>query len=879
MHISDTQFGQYHHFGEGVDSLASALVRDLAGLSEPIPPIDLIILSGDITERSLKPEYEQALAFIDVLCQQTGLGRDRVVVVPGNHDVSWHKSKIYFEECAEEGVAPKRPYTKKWSRYQEFVAALHGATAFTEEQPYRLHSFEDLRVVVAAFNSTIQESHVEDDHYGLCGREQLHWFNDRLGEIDDVLRIGVVHHNPRRGDVADNENLQDADQLTRIVGPRLDVLLHGHTHAGKEDRLADNTLVLATGSSAIDSNWRPAEVPNQYQILHFEPDRLSRWARQWDRQAEKWIADTRISPDGNHWHVTRDFQPPGWQGPPLSEAAVHDRRERDRPEIGLPLDDLVTRIEYVTRRDVGEASIDRRKKGNPPLDYLMVVRPAAPRRCVGILDRPLDAATLDRFEELVFSPLRERAGTDFVVVYNGPDDPPLRAEARRRGVQIKTIVEYNDLLEPRAYSDWLRSQLESDTLYRQDLYMPQRFRAIDRWGKASQDVQTDMLGEIYDGVLDEEGRFFLILGDAGYGKSFLVRKLAYQMVTNDWVTITPIVISLRNRDKGETIGEMVSSVMIPSRSAFNIDRFEHSLEAGSLALLIDGYDEFAVRVGYQNAAAQLQTFIQALRGRAKVLLTTRPNHFRSTDEATSKLFDSLRTVHEGRVYQLEPFDDSQQRNFLTRWFTLKGDAVAEQTADRWMQALHGVDNLPDLAKTPRMLSFMVEDLSIKEIEAAPAGTTLKAADLYQKLVRRWLTEEADKVDPDDERKVPPEVRQRALEELALELWRGGDRDVNEDALHRVARKLDLPRYDLTLDQAAQLLGGRTLLQIDERQWRFAHQSVWEFLLASRLAAILREQDYDKLGEAQLTGLTIRFLRDLAPAEAMDWVARFTDDSA
>jgi hypothetical protein len=262
-----------------------------------------------------------------------------------------------------------------------------------------------------------------------------------------------------------------------------------------------------------------------------------------------------------------------------------------------------------------------------------------------------------------------------------------------------------------------------------------------------------------------------------------------------------------------------------------------------------------------------------LQGQAKVLLTTRPNHFRSADEVTSKLFESLRTVHHGRVYQLEPFDEPQQSEFLARWFELRGDRQAAVTARRWMTALGRVDNLPELARTPRMLSFMVEDLTLAQIEAASQARTVTAADLYQELVNHWLRGEAAKVDADDERAVPPEERQRLLEDIALQLWRVGERDLTEETLHEVARTLHLPRHELTLDQAAQLLGGRTLLQVDDRRWRFAHQSVWEFLLAKRLAAILREgKDLAVLGDAELTGLTIRFLRDLAPDEATEWGA-------
>jgi hypothetical protein len=294
-------------------------------------------------------------------------------------------------------------------------------------------------------------------------------------------------------------------------------------------------------------------------------------------------------------------------------------------------------------------------------------------------------------------------------------------------------------------------------------------------------------------------------------------------------------------------------------------------------LLIDGYDEFAVRVGYASAAAQLRTFTEALAGKAKVLLTTRPSHFSSTDEVTSKLFASIRSVHQGRVYQLEPFDTGQQRAFLHRWFELAGESDPAGLADRWMLALAGVDNLPDLARTPRMLSFIVEDLSLDELRQAAGQGTVTAAGLYQKLVDRWLTAETAKIQPDAPGTFPAGQRQELLEDLALRLWRTGERDITQDALQQTARDvLDLPRLELTLDQAAQEFGARTLLELDGQRRRFAHQSVQEFLLASRLAALLRAgQSDDLLGEAELSDLTIRFLRDLAPQEAAAWLERIS----
>jgi hypothetical protein len=412
------------------------------------------------------------------------------------------------------------------------------------------------------------------------------------------------------------------------------------------------------------------------------------------------------------------------------------------------------------------------------------------------------------------------------------------------------------------------------------LYQSQRFRDVSRFGRADGDVRQDLLTEVYEAVLDEDGCFVLILGEAGFGKSFLVRRLAFRLIGNQDAGRTPIVIYLRDRDRRQSLDEMVSAALLRSRARFQIDRFEHSLQTGNLVLLIDGYDEFAVRVGYANAAAQLRAFTEALRGRAKILLTTRPSHFRSTSEVTTSLFDRLRNIHLGRVYQIEPFDTDQQRGFMSRWFELARKPDPIGLTERWMRALAKIDNLPELARTPRMLSFIVEDLSLDELTNVASEGKVTAAQLYQKLVNRWLSTETLKIDPDAPGTLSPGQRQALLEELALRLWRTGERDVTEDALQQTTRKmLDLPRLELTLDQAAQEAGGRTLLKVEENRWRFAHQSVWEFLLASRLAKMLRNNaDGDLLGEAQLTGLTIRFLRDLVPDEATAWLRRIAGDS-
>jgi len=78
----------------------------------------------------------------------------------------------------------------------------------------------DLRVVVAGLNSTMAESHLDDDHYGWVGEDQLRWFAEGLRRYrnEGWLVLGAVHHNAVRKAVEDDENLRDADDLDRILG-------------------------------------------------------------------------------------------------------------------------------------------------------------------------------------------------------------------------------------------------------------------------------------------------------------------------------------------------------------------------------------------------------------------------------------------------------------------------------------------------------------------------------------------------------------------------------------------------------------------------------------------------------------------------------------
>jgi predicted MPP superfamily phosphohydrolase len=85
LHLSDFHLRAGMHYDSDVvlRALGRSIARQaLRGLSP-----DLIFATGDIANSGADAEYIAATEVFDALLQSAGLGRERLIVVPGNHDV------------------------------------------------------------------------------------------------------------------------------------------------------------------------------------------------------------------------------------------------------------------------------------------------------------------------------------------------------------------------------------------------------------------------------------------------------------------------------------------------------------------------------------------------------------------------------------------------------------------------------------------------------------------------------------------------------------------------------------------------------------------------------------------------------------------------
>ncbi|MGH3620657.1 MAG: TIR domain-containing protein, partial [Sciscionella sp.] len=174
-----------------------ANVTQLTDAGAPHP--DLIVVTGDLMESARPKEKDEALAFLTGLRVRLGLESNRLLVVPGRHDVSKAACHSYWLGCEARDLQPQQPYFPKLEHYAQLFEELYqgfDGPLFDVAQPWTLFAVPELRVAVAGLNSTMALSHRPEDDYGWIGREQAAWFAKQLRPFEESgwLRIGLVHH-------------------------------------------------------------------------------------------------------------------------------------------------------------------------------------------------------------------------------------------------------------------------------------------------------------------------------------------------------------------------------------------------------------------------------------------------------------------------------------------------------------------------------------------------------------------------------------------------------------------------------------------------------------------------------------------------------------
>jgi 3',5'-cyclic AMP phosphodiesterase CpdA len=252
LHVSDP------HFGTEQAPVVAALQR----LARELVP-DVLVLSGDITQRARRAQFEAARRFVDALGVATR------VVIPGNHDI---------------------PLFDLWTRLTDPYRGFR--RAFGDELEPALMR-DDL--LLLAVRTTRRERH----KHGEIDADQVARVAARLRTAtSQQLRVVVVHqpmHVPRP---QDEENLlRGAEAAARAWSAAgADLVLGGHIHLPYVLPMSQRytglgrELWCVQAGTAVSSRVR-WEAPNSVNLIEFEQGSGRCDVTRWDYAA----ADARFA--------------------------------------------------------------------------------------------------------------------------------------------------------------------------------------------------------------------------------------------------------------------------------------------------------------------------------------------------------------------------------------------------------------------------------------------------------------------------------------------------------------------------------------------------------------------------------------------------------
>jgi 3',5'-cyclic AMP phosphodiesterase CpdA len=235
LHMSDVHLGN--------DLIIRSLIRRrawwkyvdknvTAGLGRAIRELnpDFVVLSGDIVNKPNEVTFQVAAKYLRDLFIAAGFDmKQRLFIIPGNHDVSFFPKK--------------RPDDFRRLRlYREFLRVLFDESDIEARRQRFTHLDPEKKVIFVCLDSTLKDlAPLAESEIGISQREwvkdEIRRFKNELGHAySSYVKIAIFHHHcvPIAGTSASGERFMqmlDAGDLLKLLDEEdFQVALHGHKH-------------------------------------------------------------------------------------------------------------------------------------------------------------------------------------------------------------------------------------------------------------------------------------------------------------------------------------------------------------------------------------------------------------------------------------------------------------------------------------------------------------------------------------------------------------------------------------------------------------------------------------------------------------------------
>jgi 3',5'-cyclic AMP phosphodiesterase CpdA len=240
LHISDIHVGEFFDYkleyagnvyNRGKASLGKLIADDLRSLNL-LDRVDLIVISGDVVWTASQDEFNRARDVINEILALCKIKKEKMVLVPGNHDLMWNPS--VFAGKSAPGARVSR------ESYDTFAQLLGLEKLDTFSFHEILSRSERLRLRVIGIDSNYVEG-PENAGIGFVDSQALDKIDQEIDRAEKKAQLTwiVTHHHvlpitstpesdARLGKISVMGNA--AELLSRAAKWKAELVLHGHEH-------------------------------------------------------------------------------------------------------------------------------------------------------------------------------------------------------------------------------------------------------------------------------------------------------------------------------------------------------------------------------------------------------------------------------------------------------------------------------------------------------------------------------------------------------------------------------------------------------------------------------------------------------------------------
>ncbi len=284
LHLSDL-----HLENEGQAQLYRAQLETDLIQEMKIKRLEYLVISGDIVNHATEDEYKVAFEMLDGLVKHFGLNTDRIVIVPGNHDLNWDDSEAAYQFIPKRKQPTPLPegkyipagdagillrdeslYPQRFANFNaQFYKRIYGKDYPLDyaKQAILIERPED-QILFLELNSSWQiDHHFHERNRTGINLGALSYAIDRIRSkvYDNWLKIAVWHH-PITGEETMNDEFM---QQLAVLG--VQVCMHGHIHEAIEDfyKYDDKRHINIISAGTSGMTTKPG-IPMQYNLLTFD---------------------------------------------------------------------------------------------------------------------------------------------------------------------------------------------------------------------------------------------------------------------------------------------------------------------------------------------------------------------------------------------------------------------------------------------------------------------------------------------------------------------------------------------------------------------------------------------------------------------------------